>query len=242
MENRCEKDEKEIQAAAAASDLYRLLSMSLLLPTTEIAAGLLDGSLAEDVLAIFDELNVPIRVLEKLELSFSQIPKNISEKVLLSELRREYTRLFTHPQKPLIEVYESLFLCQLQELDTKPSLFISPAALDAERCYEKAGVARSKELNEPGDYIVTEMEFMMFLNLQMAKALQEGNQEEAARREKEIREFYEVHLQKWAKKFFERCTVLSSHPFYRLIGEIGSSFIADQLPAQGEQGGQHDIH
>ncbi len=224
--------QQEIQTAIAASDLYQLLAMSLQLPTKEITAGLLDGSLAEDVLAIFDELRFPTHVQEDLQSAFSHIQQESkSPEELLSDLRKEYTRLFTHPQKSQIDIYESLFLFNPQESNEKPSLFISPAALDAERCYKKAGVVRSKEVNEPGDHMATEMEFMMFLYLQKAKALQEGNQAEAERREGEIREFYEIHLQKWAKEFFGRCTVLGKHAFFKAVGQIGSIFLKEILPA-----------
>ncbi|MGS0765385.1 TorD/DmsD family molecular chaperone [Syntrophomonas curvata] len=223
--------EQRIQTAIAASDLYQLLAISLQLPTREITAGLLDGSLAEDVLAIFDELGFPAHLQEDLKTEFSQIQQESkNQEELLSDLRKEYTRLFTHPQKSQIDIYESLFLFNPQELGEKPLLFISPAAMDAERCYKKAGVIRSKEVNEPGDHMATEMEFMMFLYLQKAKALQEGNQTGAERREEEIREFYDVHLQKWAIDFFGRCTILSKHPFFRAVGKTGSIFMEEMLP------------
>lgn len=225
--------EQRIQTAIATSDMYQLLAMFLQLPTRDIVAGLSDGSVAADISAIFEELGFSASTRETLGTAFSQIQQDTkSQEELLSELRKEYTRLFTHPQKSQIEIYESLFLFNPQESDAKPSLFISPAALDAERCYRKAGVVRSKEVNEPGDHMATEMEFMMFLYLQKAKALQEGNQAEAERRKGEIKEFYDVHLKKWAKEFFDRCSKLSTHPFFRTVGEIGSNFIGEMLPVR----------
>jgi len=225
--------EQGIQTTIAASDLYQLLAMSLQLPTKQITAGLLDGSLAEDVLAISDELSFPAQVQEDLKSAFYKIQQEYkNQEELLSDLRKEYTCLFTHPQKSQIDIYESLFLYNPQDSSEKPTLFISPAALDAERCYKKAGVARSKEVNEPDDHMATEMEFMMFLYLQKAKALQEGNQAEAERREGEIKEFYDIHLQKWAKEFFGRCSTSSEHPFFRAVGEIGSVFMTKVLSVQ----------
>ncbi|AFM00389.1 MULTISPECIES: molecular chaperone [Desulfitobacterium] len=224
--------QQEMQTAIAASDLYQLLAMWLQLPTREIAAGLLNGSLAEDVLAIFDELGFPAHLQKGLKSVFSQIQEESkSQEELFSDLRKEYTRLFTHPKQPQIHIYESLFLFNPEGDEARPSLFISPAALDAERCYKKAGVARAKEVNEPGDHMATEMEFMMFLYLQKAKALQEGDRTEVERRGKEIQEFYEIHLQKWAKEFFARCSTLSEHPFFKTVGEIGSIFMKEMLPA-----------
>lgn len=222
--------ERDIQRAAAASDMYQLLSMFLHLPTREIAAGLLDGSLAEDVLAILSELDFSIETIEQFGTSFAKIQnrQQTAEK-LLSEMRQEYTRLFTHPKEPEIAIYETLFRYDPESDEGKPSLFISPAALDAERCYKKAGLVMSKEINEPGDHMATEMEFMMYLYLQKAKALKEEQQEEIERREAEIKEFSELHLQRWAKQFFDRCVESSNSEVYRTFGELGSIFMTKML-------------
>lgn len=228
------RPEAEIQRALAASDMYQLLSRSLHLPTEEIAMGLLDGSLAEDVLTILAELNLSAAEIGKIRTKFrAAISEGITQEELHAEMRREYTRLFTHPQKPAVDIYESAFRYTLEGgKEKKPALFISPAALDAERCYKKAGLVMAKEVNEPGDHMATEMEFMMFLCLQKAKALQENNQEELAKREGEIQEFQRIHLQKWAKDFFNRCTSSSRSEVYRTLGEIGSIFMTEMLAHQ----------
>ncbi|MEA5025599.1 Chaperone protein TorD [bioreactor metagenome] len=222
--------EREIQRAISTSDLYQILAMSLHLPNTEIAQGLLAGSMAEDIIAIFQELGFSDEATKKIEtvLLAIQNSQSLTEE-LLSDLRQEYTRLFTHPKKPEIEIYETLFLYNPEESRIKPALFISPAAMHAEHCYEKAGLVPSKEVNEPGDHMATEMEFMMFLHLEKAKALQADNQEELARREAEIQEFETLHLQKWAHSFFEKMASISHSDFYRALGAIGSILMVDRL-------------
>ncbi|KTE92433.1 dehydrogenase [Desulfitobacterium hafniense] len=220
--------EQDIQKSIAASDMYQLLAIALQLPTQELAEGVLSGSLAEDVLSIYQELGFSNETIEKTGTKFAEIKNsNITKEELLTELRQEYTRLFTHPKKSEIEIYETLFRYVPEEGEGKPSLFISPAALDAERCYKKADLVRAKEVNEPGDHMATEMEFMMFLYLEKAKALQEDNQEQVARRAAQIKEFNELHLQRWAKPFFEKMTAVSHSTFYRIIGEMGSAFVTE---------------
>jgi TorA maturation chaperone TorD len=222
--------EQQIQRALAASDMYQLLSMFLHLPTEVIAEGLLAGSLEEDVLAIFQELGLSAGELENIKSRFSEIHQmNKSKEELLTEMRQEYTRLFTHPQKPEIAIYETLFRYNPETDEVRPSLFISPAAMDAERCYKKAGLTMSKEINEPADHMATEMEFMLFLYLQKAKALQDDDQEALNRREGEIKEFSELHLQRWGKAFFDRCMEASNSKVYKTFGEIGSAFIGKML-------------
>lgn len=222
--------EQEIQRAIASSDMYQLLSMFLHLPAGEIAEGLLDGSLGEDVLTIFQELGLSANDLENIKVKLMEIrhAKKTKEE-LLSEMRQEFTRLFTHPKKSEVDIYETMFRYNPETDEVKPSLFISPAAMDAERCYKKAGLIMSKEVNEPADHMATEMEFMMFLYLQKAKALQDDDQEALSKREAEIKEFSELHLQRWAKAFFDRCLEASNSKVYKAFGEVGSMFMDKML-------------
>lgn len=223
--------EQETQRSIAASDMYQLLALFLHLPTEEMAIGLLNGSLAEDVLAIFKELDFSIQEIEKIGTKLINLKNNVFVKEeLLTEMRREYTRLFSHPKKPAVDIYETLFLYQQEDgNEERPPLFISPAALDAERCYKKAGLRMSKKVNEPGDHMATEMEFMMYLYSQKAKALKEDNQEDITKREGEIKEFTEIHLKKWAKEFFDLCISSSQSDIYRTFSEIGSMVMIKML-------------
>lgn len=223
----------EIRRCVAASDMYQLLCMSVHLPTEELAAGLCDGSYAEDVATILEELLFPAEEVKKIKSLLAALHAGGHGKDdLLTSMRREYTRLFTHPQNPGIAIYETTFLYDPEdELQSQPTLFISPAALDAERCYKKAGLQMSEKIKEPADHMATEMEFMMYLYLQKARGLQQDLPEEAARREEEIREFSDDHLKKWAIAFFDRCKTSSQNDCYKIIGEIGSLYLKGMLAA-----------
>jgi TorA maturation chaperone TorD len=136
------------------------------------------------VAVLFCELGFDPQDIRSINKTLKDIKLNgVSRDDLFSELRREYTRLFNHPTKPAIYIYETLFLYKPEEGDNeKPPLFISPAAMDAERCYKKAGLKMSREINEPGDHMATELEFMMFLYSQKAKAIRGNDLDELARR------------------------------------------------------------
>lgn len=221
--------EQELRQSVATSDMYQLLSLFCRLPTEELVKGLSDGSLANDVLAILGELDVEAIQIKNIKDRLVSIENNVQDKNdLLSELRQEYTRLFSHPKRPVIDIYETMFLYRSHE-DTqeKPSLFISPAALDAERCYKNAGL--KMQGTEPGDHLSIEMEFMAYLHLEKAKALRDGNAECFARRQAEIQEFRELHLQRWAADFFETCTSLAQNDTYRLLGLVGSNSLKKML-------------
>lgn len=221
----------EIKKSEAASDLYRLLSMFLHQPTDESVQGLLDGSIADDVADILEELGFSAEIIQRIDKKLTALQNGISKKEeLRTAMSREYTRLFSHPKKPAVAIYECLFLFQPEnETEEQPLLFVSPAALDAERCYKKAGLLRSKAVNEPGDHMATELEFMMVLYWRKAQALQENNLEELAKSEAEIKEFTDVHLRKWAVEFFQQCVDASQSEVYRIFGEIGRIFISKML-------------
>ncbi len=224
---------QDIQKAITTSDMFQILSLLLHIPTPEIIAGLLDGSLPEDILTILGELNFSVEVIEKFKTDFLLIQNsNMTKEELLLEMRREYTRLFSHPQEPEIAIYETMFRYNPETGEERPSLYISPTALDAERCYKKAGLIMSKELNEPSDHIATEMEFMTYLYTRKAIALKNHLEEELAAREAQIIEFKETHLKKWAKAFFETLASINNSDYYKIVGEIGRIFMVEILEIQ----------
>ena len=113
----------------------KLKSLSLRLPTEQLATGILDGSVAEDVCAIMSELDFPEDDIEKIKSNLLLLQGGLAtKKELITEMRQEYTRLFTHPKKPSVDIYETVFLYNPEEEnEQRPSLFISPAAMDAEQ-------------------------------------------------------------------------------------------------------------
>ncbi|BAE82685.1 uncharacterized component of anaerobic dehydrogenase [Desulfitobacterium hafniense Y51] len=209
--------------------MYHLLSRFLHLPTEDIMEGIVDGSLANDVREIFQELGIDDSKSEEIHSRLQTLQGQTTEKnEYLSALRKEYTRLFTHPRSPVIDIYETFFLFQPEDgSQDKPALFISPAALDAEHRYKQAGLVRSKDFNEPGDHMATELEFMAYLYLHLAKALQEDKRQEITQKKEQIKEFREIHLQKWGKDFFNRCTSDSQTEIYQVYGLMGSTFLSE---------------
>lgn len=220
--------ESEYQEALAVSDIFQVLSLFLRLPSRELSVGLLDGGISEDVTAILRELGHHHEETLVIENTLQAIQSSqVNVDTFHSQLRQEYTRLFSHPRRPQIAIYETLFRYKVDEDGEYPPLFISPAALDAERCYKKAGLAMSSEVNESGDHMSIEMEFMMYLFLEKAISIREGDEQGLARRNLEIQEFTRLHLNRWGQEFFEKCKNTSQIPVYKVIGEIGVLVLSD---------------
>lgn len=218
--------EQDIAKAFATSDLYQLLSISLRLPTNELAEALLNCSYRQDGINILEELSCSQGDIAQVSEALGRLEGTIAEITpFLIELRREYTRLFDDPKKPAINIYETLFLHDPEDKQGV-MLFMSPAALDAERCYKEAGVSLVKQSAEPADHMATELEFMMYLYAEKGKALQEENPEKVEKLEKQIHQFEELHLKKWCPAFFDTLeNEARLAPYHALcqLGRIGLS-------------------
>lgn len=94
---------------AGCADFFRLASLFYLGPTAELAQGVLDKSIAADMRAIFEDAGIDPEkaALGRLDEVCGQ---GFDAVGLHTELRRDYTALFTHPQDPLVSPYEMRFL------------------------------------------------------------------------------------------------------------------------------------
>ena len=232
MDIMMERTQFEYEQLLASSDMYQLMSMFLRLPTAELVEGLREGSLKQDVQDIFGELGVPAEETASILENLSAYEGGAHDpQEVLSDLRREYTRMFTHPKQPAVSIYEALFLWNGDDGEPKPSLFISPAALDAERCYKRAGLERSKEVNESGDHFATQMEFMMFLCRGLAIAMQNEDEGKFSELEDVWEEFAKLHLHRWARPFFQECAELSANRAMIAFWDVGNIFFKYYLPS-----------
>ncbi|WP_019851177.1 molecular chaperone [Desulfitobacterium sp. PCE1] len=212
---------QDVMTAFAISDFYQMLSISLRLPNHELAEAMLDGSYGQDAVNILEELSCSQEDIAKMREALNAlISAEEDATTLLIRMRREYTRLFDDPKKPALSIYETLFLHNPEEANGGVMLFMSPAALDAERCYREAGVRVVKQSAEPADHMATELEFMMYLYARKGKALQEQNAEEITRIEKQIKGFEELHLKKWGQEFFEMLRTETNEATYLAVAQL----------------------
>jgi TorA maturation chaperone TorD len=218
---------------SAASDFLQLLATLFRLPTAVLSDSLVNETLRMEINLILNDFFGKANN-EELQLGYDLLVIAAQDNnAHLSVLRSTYTSLFTHPVKPQISLYESLFLFWEKDPEGSyadaPRLFISPAALSAERIYKKAGLKRSKEVNESADHISTEMEFMARLYAYKGKLMVEGEDEEEEEEgtavDQVISEFMHYHVKKWWPKFFEKLALTDTHPLYGAIGLIGNIWI-----------------
>ena len=182
------------------------------LPTPELAASACDGSLAESVAAIVDEL---------VRLGMVAAPtcdwKDAFETATLDGLRYDHTRLFAHPKRPIVQPCESLFLAQRDGEDL-PLLVVNNTAKDLDALYLRAGFARSGEGMIPGDHIGMELALLAGSLDLVARGMAS-----AARAAIEL---YERHGSRWWGSFFEAVEQGAQTDVYRLVARLGLFLLA----------------
>lgn len=215
----------------ALADGYALVALLLQFPDASWFSRLSDESLGRDVEAIARELSLDRAVTSRARAELAELAASLTAgSSSLADARREYTRLFNHPDHPAIPLFEGVFLDEERVRAGKPKtgarLFVNPAALDAERCYRQAGFKRSSDANVSADCISTELEFAARLHSERACALRDGDGEAKAAASERLAEFERIHATKWFACFFARCAEESAHPLYRAVGRFGTALIA----------------
>jgi TorA maturation chaperone TorD len=217
-----------LRQKTALGDYFGLLAVLLEYKLLrEACVALSKGNLQADIIAITEELDLrDARLTAALEQLNSMKDEAASTEAAYLALRREYTRLFNHPEHPAIAFYEGAFVNRRykaagREAPDHEVLFINQAACDADRQYKRARVRRSPEENIPGDCMATEMDFMRHL-LQLET---EATLKDDAVRLEQLRswqeEFTQLHLRVWMKDFFVQLESASVLPYFRATGLLG---------------------
>lgn len=223
----------QVLRLSALADAYGMLALLTQFPTEDVRVGLSDSSLGEDMLAILFEAGVPgedPRVAE-LAVLLEDAACEAASQDALPLIRREYTRLFNHPDAPALCIYEELFLHVRKrrlenpnyerEHDKEPRTFVNNASYDAERIYKKAGIVRTKEISAPSDSMFVEMEFVQTLFARLAKAALEGDETLRSDTLEHLLEFKRIHLDKWMRLFYEDCAAESPLAYFGVTGSFG---------------------
>ena len=194
----------------ACSDACSLLAMMMQLTTRELAWGIREGTVQEDIGAIAAEIGIDDSRLDKACSDLRAAASSLSDEDFFHEMRAEYTRLFSDPDQPAIWIYEALYLYEkTPEAQSGkrllPRMFVNKAALDAERCYKKAGLERNPDVRIPADHLATELEFLAFAWKQRAIARIEGDEAGILSASSSLAEFDRLHVAKWFADFFASC-------------------------------------
>ncbi len=227
----CEHTERNANGTGRAAGLqtwlcraaaFELLSMAFLPPSHEAACSLVDGGYADACAEAFlgfegaDSAAVD-RALQRLSRY-----AGADEDAIYHELRCEYTRLFVGEGKPLVTPYVGVWAAE--ERGRRGLLFLGEESMAIERFMRRCGVAKNLSLgqaNDPVDHIGTVCEFLKYLCLVNAQAVQvpEGFVVE----ESDCEAFVRDHFADYAAWCASRICEKSRTPFYKAMASLLSS-------------------
>lgn len=134
------------------------------------------------------------------------------------ELESEYRVLFGHTARGRISPYETEY--------GNEALFQQPQELgDLMGFYHAFGLALKQQNHERPDHVSCECEFLMFLALKEAYALEQDNREMLAETRKAEKLFLRDHFGRFFPTFVTQLSREDPSGFYCRLGELGLRFV-----------------
>jgi TorA maturation chaperone TorD len=204
------QEEWLIQAA-----LCELLAKSLQLPTRELTEVLTTGEYADTLVDIGMAARLDRSVLIQASSLLTGYIGQDSEE-LFHILRTEYTRLFVGAPEPVVSPFAGVWYAREQGVE--PLLFVSTRAMEIERFLRGYGVGQAEGKNEPLDHIATEFEFLQYLALVNAGAVQapEGIEIPADA----FATFFSKYVANWVGDFAQSIATATALPVYKVVAEV----------------------
>lgn len=217
---------RDAQKLRASSDMYQMLSHFMFLTTPHLAEGLSDGSVANDLADILNELEISNETACRALAALQDIAADqMSEADLLHTVRRDYTRLFTNPQISVMTPYQARFLgTETGSLNQRGRIPRGVASF-----YEIAGFSSVLSPKERGDHMGVELEFMSAARAMQEKLALGDDKERAKSATEAVDYFVENYFGTWAQDFFRTMGQEAQTNAYKAIAAIGESFLSNDL-------------
>lgn len=199
------------QAAA-----YELLALAFLPPSRELSDALTLGEFAdacEETLKALKCTNVDVAWTTSF---LSEYEKKESE-VVFHELRKEYTYLFVGEREPLVTPFVGIW--SAQQRGQKGLYFVGKESIEIEHFMRRCGVAKNLKAghsNDPVDHVGTICEFLKFLCLINAQAIQIPEETNVKVDDFEI--FLSEHFTSYAEWCSAQVYEKARCPFYKAMG------------------------
>lgn len=204
-----------VDAAYCRAAIYSALALGFLPPTEQILSRLLRPE-SRDCLTRAAALLHPERAADLIPSieALAQADDSCS-----AALAARYRLLFGHTARGEIAPYETEY--------GNEALFQQPQELgDLMGFYRAFGLDMKPGQHERPDHISCEFEFLMFLALKKAYALEQNHREMAAETDKAEKLFMRDHLGRFLPAFTSQLQREDGHGFYGTLGEFCRHFVA----------------
>lgn len=204
----------EKEMALARADVYRLLSMSFVYPGKEEFEAL--HELADDAGESISLLPYDIKT------EYQAFADNVA-KADIEALKPEYTELFL-----------TRMFCPPTETIYGKNSFNTPNILgDISGFYKAFGFTLPDNKGVNFDYIAVECEFMSFLELKIAYAIEQGMDENLDVCMTAKKNFLAEHIGRWTVVFGDNLVDRTSEEFFKSLGRFLSKFMSAELDYYG---------
>lgn len=204
----------EREVALARADIYRVLSNAFAYPGKEEMESLRE--LAKDVEDSISHL--PFDIKEE----YSAFVKNV-ESADAEGLRPEYTEMFL-----------TRMFCPPTETVYGKNSFNTPNILgDISGFYKAFGFVLSDKNSVPHDNVAVELEFMSFLELKIAYALEQGMEENLETCLAAKNKFLAEHIGRWVWVFGQNLLARSHEEYFKSLGQLICKFFDAELECYG---------
>jgi TorA maturation chaperone TorD len=192
-----------------------LLAVSLQLPTSELVATLVSGEFGEALGEVGERVGLEVPLLARADsLLCGYVGQEADE--LFHLLRTEYTRLFVGAPEPVVSPYAGVWYARRQGVE--PLLFVSTRAMEIERFMRHYGIGQAEGKNEPLDHIATEFEFLQYVALANAGAVQMPEGIEMSTQVFDT--FLSRYVADWSEDFANSIAASSECAFYQTIADV----------------------
>ncbi len=195
----------------ARAALFELLSMGLLVPTPKLAGALADGEYAAAAEEAAEACELELGASSRLA---AYSGREIDG--LFHELRRERTALFARAPEPAITPCVGVW--DARRHGQRGLLFVGRESMAIERFMRRCGVAKdlaAGQSNDPVDHVGTVCEFMKYLCLVNARAIEPGAGAEV--REDDFEVFHREHFRDYAIWCAGEIRKNDPSPFYAFV-------------------------
>jgi TorA maturation chaperone TorD len=223
---RTDPEINEIDLALCRSALYGALALGFRPPTEETVARLV---LYEGATALADATAV-LEANRESGLASAVRSLTIVKATSVMELSASFRRLFGHTARGAVPPYETEYGAE--------ALFQQPQELgDLAGFYRAFGLTLNTAEHERADHVSCECEFLLFLALKEAYALEHNDAPMLAETRKATRLFLRDHLGRFGRALGKKLVREDRGGFYGTLGELCYRFITEECKRMGVPAG-----
>jgi len=218
--------ETQLRHAIDRSRMYKMLAQAFQYPGKHLL-DFFSSSDFEDVVNSYlgeeDSRNIQQSIQQLREVVLKRTPEDT-----LKQLESEYNRLFAHLGSATCPLYETEY--------GYDNIFQKTQAMaDIAGFYRAYNLEVSDDKSERVDFLPTELEFMAFLTVKEAYALEHHEQEHLEICLDTQRKFIQDHLGRWVPLFSKILTKVDAGRFYLQCGEVLDEVLQSEIAYLGVQ-------